>query len=153
MAAERAFELNLAVQPLQTPYTQPNEWPQVEPVPQLKRVPQPRVDRQKLERTANRKLRKAFAVAALAIILAGFFCNSLAMKTEQRHALDDANEKLAMQQNANIVLENRLARLVSAENIDKIAMQRLGLVKTTNADKDYMEISAENRVLVSQDAD
>lgn len=150
MAAERAFDLNYAAQPLRRPYEQPQPQQQT---PQLRRVPQPRVDRQQLERASNRKLVKIFAMVSFAIVLFGIFCNSFAMKTEQRHALDAANEKLAMQVDANVVLQNRLARIVSAENIDKIAMEKFGLVKATNADKDFVEIEAENRVIVSQSQD
>ena len=58
-----------------------------------------------------------------------------------------------MQEDAHIVLENDLTKLVSAENIDKIAMQKLGLVKLTNADEDYVELESENRVIVSQAKD
>jgi len=152
MAAERAFDLNYAAQPLRRPYEQPQQQPQQQ-TPQLRRVPQPRVDRQQLERASNRKLVKIFAMVSFAIVLFGIFCNSFAMKTEQRHALDAANEKLAMQVDANVVLQNRLARIVSAENIDKIAMEKFGLVKATNADKDFVEIEAENRVIVSQSQD
>ena len=152
MAAERAFDLNLAAQPLQRPYVQPQERPQ-EPAPRLRRVPQPHVDRRKLERVNNKKLVKIFAMVSFAIVLFGIFCNSFAMKTQQRHALDAAKEKLTIQCDANVVLQSRLARIVSAENIDKIAMERLGLVKATNADKDYVEIEAENRVVVSQSRD
>ena len=151
-AAERAYDFNFAAEPLQRPYAQPHEQPK-EQTPQLRRVPRPRVDRRQLERASNRKVVKMFAMVACAIVLFGVFCNSFAMKTQQRHALDAANEKLALQQDANIVLENRLTRLVSAENIDKIAMQRLGLVKMTNADKDYVELTRENQVLVSQSDD
>ena len=150
MAAEYAYALNQAAQPLQTPYRQPAQQPEFPQKPQLKKVPRPHVDRRALERANNKKIAKVFAMVAFSIVLFGIFCNSFAAKTESRHTLDSINEKLSMQEDAHIVLENDLTKLVSAENIDKIAMQKLGLVKLTNADEDYVELESENRVIVSQ---
>ena len=87
---------------------------------------------------------------SLAIALAGAFCNSLVARTESRAALQSAKKELAMYSDENVVLQNKLSKLVSAENIDKIATQKLGLVKIASVNETYLETEKENEVLFSQ---
>ena len=86
----------------------------------------------------------------LAVALAGAFCNSLVARNESRAALQAAQKELAMYSDENIVLKDRLSKLVSAENIDRIATQKLGLVKIVAANETYLDSQKDNEVLFSQ---
>ena len=115
--------------------------------PKPRRVP---VDRRAQERKSNLKIAKVFVVMALAIALFGVFCNSFVVRTNSRQNLESARRTLADYSDANIVLEHKLSKLISADNIDKIATQRLGLVKVANGNESYLELEEGNQVLFSQ---
>jgi len=152
MAAEYAYQLNHNTAP--EIYPQPSHRPQRQPRPTI--VPEPQrprrshAERKALERKANVKVAKLFVVMALAIALLGVFCNSFVARTNSRQELDNMKKQLADYTAANTVLSSQLSKLVSADNIDKIATQRLGLVKMASTDGSFLELNEENEVVVSQ---
>ncbi len=151
--AEHAFDLNYVPQPIAFPTAQPQPVKKVPQKPELKRVPRPHVDRRAVEKANNKKALRIFLFAACAIVLLGLCISSYAARTESRHQLDEINEQLQLQLDASVVYANQLEKLVSAQNIDRIAMRRLGLVKISGMDEDYMDIATENKVIVSQSKD
>lgn len=116
----------------------------------LRKLKKRRPQKRELERTSHIKVAKVFVVMSIAIALAGVFCNSLVARNESRASLQSAQKELAMYTDENIVLQNKLSKLVSAENIDKIATQKLGLVKIASVNETYFETEKDNEVLFSQ---
>ena len=57
---------------------------------------------------------------------------------------------LADYSDANVVLSHQLSKLISADNIDKIAAQRLGLVKVASGNESYLDLNEDNQVILSQ---
>ena len=54
---------------------------------------------------------------------------------------------------ASLFTTNAMAQqtpTLSADNIDKIATQRLGLVKVASGDESYLELNEDNQVILSQ---
>ncbi len=153
MAAEYAYQMNHNTAP--EIYPVPSRRQQKPPRPTL--VPEPQrprrshEERKALERKANIKVAKLFIVMALAIALLGVFCNSFVARTNSRQELYNLQKTLTEYTEANKVLENQLAKLVSADNIDKIATQRLGLVKVSTGTGSFLDLNEENRVMISQD--
>lgn len=146
MAAEYAFDLNYnAVPIIEVPQQQ-----QTESAPELRRVAKPRVNKRQLERRANIKVAKVFVVMACSIAMFGVFCNSMVTRDQSRKHLERAKTELSRHLDAQIVLENDLSKLISADNIDKIATQRLGLIKVAKGNEVYLNTDSGNKVIVSQ---
>lgn len=149
MAASYAYEhefdyLNSNAAPVLEPQRQPRQQQN------LKKLKKHRPRKRELEHASNVKIAKIFVLMSLAVALAGAFCNSLVARNESRVALQAAQKELAMYSDENIVLKDRLSKLVSAENIDKIATQKLGLVKIVAANETYLDSQKDNEVLFSQ---
>jgi len=152
MAAEYAYQLNSNAVPVTFPA--PSKSPQRPPRPTIVPKPQrPRhtpEERRRAERRANVKVAKLFVVMAFAVALLGLFCNSFVARTHSRQELEDMKKVLSDYSDANVVLSHQLSKLVSADNIDKIATERLGLVKIANGNESFLELEEGNRVLLSQ---
>ena len=137
-------------------YLNSNAAPVLEPQRQqekqqnLKKLKKRRPQKRELERASHVKIAKIFVLMSLAVALAGVFCNSLVARNESRADLQSAQKQLAMYCDENVVLKDKLSKLVSAENIDKIATQKLGLVKIVAANETYLDSQKDNEVLFSQ---
>ncbi len=151
MAAEFALDYEL-----EYGYSKTNAAPALEPQVEeesrqnLQKLKKHRPGKRELERVSYVKVAKAFALMALAIALAGVFCNSLVERDRSRENLKSSRTELAMYVDENIVLQNKLSKLVTAENIDKIATQKLGLVKIASSNETYLDSGKNNEVLFSQ---
>ena len=145
MAAEYAFDLNYNAAPgIEEPQQQQ------EPAFELKKVAKPKVNKKQLEKKANIKIAKIFVVMACSIALFGVFCNSMVTRDESRRNLESAKTELSRNIDAQKVLNSDLSKLAAADNIEKIATQRLGLVKVTKGNEVYLDNDSGNRVIVSQ---
>ncbi len=69
---------------------------------------------------------------------------------DSRQELDNMKKVLSDYIDANVVLEQKLSKLICADNIDKIATQKLGLVKLVDSGESYLDLEDGNKVLVSQ---
>lgn len=150
--AEYAYQFYQSAVPATQPV--PSRQPEQRPRPYVvPKPPKPRrapVDRRAQERKSNRKIAKLFVVMALAIALFGVFCNSFVARQTSRQNLESARKTLRDYSDANIVLENQLSKLISADKIDRIATQRLGLVKVASGNESFLELEGGNRVLFTQ---
>lgn len=95
------------------------------------------------------------AAAFLCVVLAMFAvaCNSFIAKDKAKKRLDSANAQLVICQAENKELNARLTALKSVENIDKFAVEKLGLVKVTPENEIYLGSEKGNRVILSQNAE
>ena len=80
------------------------------------------------------------AAAFLCAVLAMFAvaCNSFIAKDKAKKRLDSANAQLVICQAENKELNAKLTALKSVENIDKFAVEKLGLVKVTPENEIYL---------------
>lgn len=117
---------------------------------ELRRLKKRRPSASERERASYVSVAKAFVWMAFAIALVGTFCNSLVARNVSRIELQNAQKEFAMYQEETVVLKDKLAKLVSANNIDKIAVEKLGLVKVASANEVYLDTGKENKVIVSQ---
>lgn len=95
------------------------------------------------------------AAAFLCVVLAMFVvaCNSFIAKDKAKKRLDSANAQLVICQAENKELNAKLTALKSVENIDKFAVEKLGLVKVTPENEIYLGSEKGNRVILSQNAE
>lgn len=151
MAAENAYKYNYAYgyEPSYAPERKPEVQP--EKKPDLKKVKKRKIDidRQN-ERNVNRKLAKIVAVMCVFFALFAVVCNSFAARAQAKKDLDEIKEAYTFVEARNRELKVELNNLISAENIDRIAVEKLGLVKVDPGNEIYMDENAENHVIFSR---
>lgn len=77
-------------------------------------------------------------------IYAFYQCDSIDRK------INSLNTEYNMVCGQNTELEMKLSNMVSLEQIEKIAVEELGLVKLNSADIEFVRLSLDNKVLVTQ---
>lgn len=149
MAAERAYDYyayeNAA------PERVPVRLPDTEKKPEIKKA---KKTRQEIliynEKIANRKLVKVAAVVFSMLVLYAVVCSSFIAKDTARRNLEQAKEEYVFAQAENRELKSELNNLISAENIDRIAVEQLGLVKVSQNNVIYLDADKDNEVIFSQ---
>ena len=99
---------------------------------------------------ATLQLMKAAAFLCVVLAMFAVACNSFIAKDKAKSRLESANEKLVICQAENKELNAKLTALKSVENIDKFAVEKLGLVKVTPENEIYLTSEKGNRVLLSR---
>ena len=148
MAAERAYDYYAYEA---APKREPVRKPDAEKKPELKRAKKTR--REILiynEKVVNRKLVKVAAVVFSFLVLYAVVCSSFIAKDTARRNLEQAKEEYVFSQAKNRELKGELNNLISAENIDRIAVEQLGLVKITAGNEIYLDNAQDNKVIFSQ---
>lgn len=148
MAAERAYDYYAYEA---APERVPVRLPDKEKKPELKKA---KKTQQEIliykEKMANRKLVKIAAVVLSFLVLYAVVCNSFIAKDTARRDLEAAKEEYAFAQAQNKELRGELNNLISAENIDRIAVEELGLVKVAAGSEIYLDSAQDNKVIFSQ---
>lgn len=101
--------------------------------------------------------KKAVAVRLTRTVIAGVVLSALCFMNIYGYCSCDAadrkysdlSEKYEMVQSDNSRLSMELNGMVSLEQIEKIAVEKLGLVKLGAGDIEYVKIAKENKVIVS----
>lgn len=115
----------------------------------------------KLEKVANEKAiqiakERASAVAAAKVAVAVCVCfvvllfsvNSFVVREKTKAELEAINNQYTVVLTKNRELQAQLNALVASVDIDKIAVEQLGLVKIMPEDEIYLSSSAGNKVIV-----
>ncbi len=102
---------------------------------------------------ATLQVMKAAAFLAVVLMMFAVACNSFIIKDRAKNRLETANEQLVICQAENKELNAKLTALKSVENIDKFAVEMLGLVKVTPENEIYLNSDKGNRVVLSRNAD
>ncbi len=148
MAAERAYDYYAYET---APERVPVRLPDAEKKPELKRAKKTQEEILIYkEKIANRKLVKVAAVVLSFLVLYAVVCNSFIAKDTARRELEKAKEEYVFSQAENRELKSELNNLISAENIDRIAVEELGLVKVTPGSVIYLDADKDNEVIFSQ---
>ena len=148
MAAENAYKLyDVAYETA----------PKLDPIPEkdgkksLKKAEKTQLEiRTYNEKVTNRKLLRIAAVVFSFLILYAVACDSFVARDTAKQEYEAAKSDYAFSQVKNRELKVQLNQLVSAENIDRIAVERLGLVKVTSGNEIYLDSSDGNKVIFSQ---
>ncbi len=149
MAAEKAYKL----------YDYAYETaPQIDPVPRKEEKPELRKAKKTQleirtynEKVTNRKLLKIAAVVFSFLILYAVACDSFVARDTAKQKLETAKDDYVFAVAKNRELKVQLNQLISAENIDRIAVEQLGLVKVTAGNEIYLDTADGNKVIFSQD--
>lgn len=148
MAAEYAYNYDYGSPAVRE--NQPLPKKELQRRPELRKYNSPMAARLAEERAATQKLLKLATFLGVAIVLFAFAVNSFYQKDSAKRLLDEAESHYMLCESENKELNAKLSALATAENIDKYAVEKLGLVKIT-ADKEvYLQSETGNKTIYFQ---
>lgn len=148
MAAEYAYKYDYGSPAVRDNQALPEK--EFQRKPEFKKYNSPLAERLAEERAATRKLLKVAAFLSAVIVVFAFAVNSFYQRDSAKRLLTEAENKYMLCQSENKELHAKLTALASAENIDRYAVEKLGLVKVT-ADKEvYLTAETGNRTIYFQ---
>lgn len=118
--------------------------------PKLKKVNPVRKSEEELReegREARRKTLKAVCVAMVVIIMASMNLIARAQCDSMDRKIKNITEQINMVEGTNTEYAMKLSNMVSIEQIEKVAVETLGLVKIKQNDIEYIKLAKENKVL------
>lgn len=148
MAAENAYKIDYAYGTAPAYAPERKRRVENEPKPELRKVKKTReVVQQQQKKANNRVLIKFMVTVCIFFALYVLVCNSFAARNDAKHNLDAQKEDLVFAQAQNRELQVELNHLISAENIDRIAVEKLGLVKVSAGNEFYLDNKSQNEVI------
>lgn len=148
MAAQNAYKLDYAYGTAPAYQPERKRKTENEPKVELKRVKKTREVVEAQNKKANNKVLVRF-MAAVCVFFALYavVCNSFAARNDAKHELDAKKESYVYAMAENRELKVKLNHLISAENIDRIAVEQLGLIKVAAGNEIYLDNQSENEVI------
>ena len=148
MAAEYAYKYDYGSPAVRE--NQPLPKKEVQKRPEFKTYNSPLAKRLQEERAATKKVLKLAAYLCALIVVFAFAVNSFYQKDSAKRLLTEAENHYMLCESENKELHAKLTALASAENIDRYAVEKLGLVKVT-ADKEvYLTAETGNQTIYFQ---
>lgn len=148
MAAEYAYKYDYGSPAVRDNQALPKK--EIQRRPELRKYNSPLAERLAEERAATRKLLKLAALLGAFIVVFAFAVNSFYQKDAAKRLLTETENTYMLCQSENKELHAKLTALASAENIDRYAVEKLGLVKVT-ADKEvYLTAETGNQTIYFQ---
>ncbi|MBQ7294877.1 MAG: hypothetical protein IJW86_01660 [Clostridia bacterium] len=129
--------------------TQPKKEQQTRPQPQFEVIVNPLAKEIAREKEVNKLAYKVSAVLAAALVVFSVFCYSCVMLSDKKHDLADVKNDLLIHQTKNEELKAELNSLVASVDIDKYAVEKLGLIKVSAENEVYLMSEANNKVIYS----
>lgn len=128
---------------------QPEKKQQVKAQPKLEVIVNPLAKQIAREREVNKMALKLSALCAVALVVFSVFCYSFALINDKQHELADFETKLLVHQTKNEELKAELNALVAGVDIDKYAVETLGLVKVSAENEVYLNKNTGNKIIYS----
>ncbi len=120
--------------------------------PPLRKVEAPKKNKAELKAESRRVISRTFKAAVICITVSVLaflniygYCQSDLADKEYK----ELQEKLEMVQSENTRLSMELNSMVSLEQIETVAVEKLGLVKLNAGDIEYVKIAEGSRVVVA----
>ena len=149
MAAERAYDYYAYET---APQREPVRIPDAEKKPEIRRAKKTREEILLYnEKKTNRKLVRVAAVVFSMLVLYAVVCDSFVARDTARRDLEQKREEYVFSQAKNRELRGELNNLISAENIEKVAVEELGMVKSSAGNEIYLDGAQGNKVIFSAD--
>lgn len=149
MAVEYMFDYTSAA-PEIMPQPLPKREEQVQEKPELKKVKKPYVDLKK--QTVDSHIRAAKFSAVVITVMLSFvlLCTSLSQVRSSRINYNQQLKTLEVYKNDQKQVAARLAKLVSVDKIEKIATQKLGMVKLSEENIIYVDTADKNKIITDE---
>ncbi len=135
------YDFNAAVQP--------KKEQQVKAQPKLEVIVNPLAEKMAREREVNKLALKVSAVLAVALVMFSAFCYSFVEMSDKQHILAEKQTDLLVHQTKNEELKIELNALVAGVDIDKYAVEKLGLIKVSAENEIYLSANEGNHIIYS----
>lgn len=128
---------------------QPKRKTEVERQPELKVIVNPLAKEIAREREVNVMALKLSALMLSLLVVMSVFCYSFVLMNDARHSLSDMENQLKIHQAQNQELKAELNALVAGVDIEKYAVEKLGLIKVSSENEIYINNETENKIIFS----
>ncbi|MGN1444284.1 MAG: hypothetical protein ACI4XE_10605 [Acutalibacteraceae bacterium] len=146
MAVEYLFDYSSAAPEL-IPQPIPGKKPQAEKKPELKKVKKPRVDLKQQTVASHVKAAKFSALVIVVMLSFVLLCASFSALRSSRIHYNQQLDTLEIYKNDQKLVAARLAKLVSVDKIEKIAVEKLGMIKLSEENIIYVDTADKNEII------
>lgn len=128
---------------------QPKAKPQVQKQPELKVIVNPLAKEIAREKAVNAKAFKLATLLGAILVVMSVFCYSFVLMSDAQHKLTKIEEQYVMHEAKNIELKADLNSLVASADIERYAVEKLGLVKVSAENEIYSRSNSGNKIIFS----
>lgn len=150
MAAENAYKYDYGRSSTAPAMPSEEKRKQQQQAPAKKSFEKMRTKDEYIEKQDNKVVLKFASALLVLMLMFGIVCNSFSAKYDAQTDYEDAQATLNIRTAENQELNAKLAALRSVENIDKYAVEVLGLVKVTPENEIYLDSDKGNEVVLSR---
>ena len=145
--AERAYKYDFGYDA--NAAVQPKKEVKVQQQPELKVIVNPLAKEIAREREVNIMAFKLSALMVSLLVIMSVFCYSFVLMNDAQHSLTDMENQLKIHQAQNQELKAELNALVAGVDIERYAVEKLGLIKVSNENEVYLNNETENKIIFS----
>jgi hypothetical protein len=128
---------------------QPKAKPQVQKQPELKVIVNPLATEIARERAVNAKAFKLAMLLGVILAVMSLFCYSFVLMSDAQHTLTEKENQYLIHETKNKQLKSELNSLVAGVNIERYAVEKLGLVKVRPENEIYGHSESGNKIVFS----
>ena len=92
---------------------------------------------------------KLSALMASLLVIMSVFCYSFVLMNDKQHSLTDVENQLIIHQAKNDELKAELNAMVAGVDIEKYAVEKLGLIKVSAENEVYIKGDTSNKIVFS----
>ena len=145
--AERAYKYDFGYDA--NAAVQPKRKPELQSQPELKVIINPLAKEIAREREVNKMAFKLSALMVCVLVIMSVFCYSFVLMNDRQHSLTDMKNQLVIHQTQNEELKAELNAMVASVDIEKYAVEKLGLIKVTPENEVYIKGDTANKIVFS----
>ena len=132
---------------------QPKVKPQVQKQPELKVIVNPLATEIAREKAVNAKAFKLATLLGAILVIMSVFCYSFVLMSDAQHNLTKIENQYVVHETKNLQLKAELNSLVASADIEKYAVEKLGLVKVSAENEIYSRSESGNKVIFSAETE
>ena len=145
--AERAYKYDFGYDA--NAAVQPKKEVKVQQQPELKVIVNPLAKEIAREREVNIMAFKLSALMVSLLVVMSVFCYSFVLMNDRQHTLTDMESQLVIHQAKNDELKSELNSMVASVDIERYAVEKLGLIKVSAENEIYIKGDTSNKIVFS----
>lgn len=145
--AERAYKYDFGYDA--NAAVQPKKEVKVQQQPELKVIVNPLAKEIAREREVNIMAFKLSALMVSLLVVMSVFCYSFVLMNDRQHTLTDMESQLVIHQAKNDELKSELNSMVASVDIERYAVEKLGLIKVSAENEIYIKGDTANKIVFS----
>ena len=145
--AERAYKYDFGYDA--NAAVQPKKEVKVQQQPELKVIVNPLAKEIARDREVNIMAFKLSALMVSLLVIMSVFCYSFVLMNDRQHTLTDMESQLVIHQAKNDELKSELNSMVASVDIERYAVEKLGLIKVSAENEIYIKGDTANKIVFS----